>query len=161
MKQIIFGLALGVVFLSFSLAQASPLQPQQTANSAFILITPDEARMPEGKLLPPKRKLQGSAESQGPVVRFVNPENESVAERPLAIKILFEQNKAPIDLSSFKVSYLKFLSIDITDRIRPYVNPNGIETANAQVPEGRHRLRFSIADTEGRTTEETLTVEVK
>jgi hypothetical protein len=157
-----FTVLLAVVCSTFNtVAWAGPIPAKPSGGSSFMLITPDEAKLPEAKLSPPRRGFDGSQPSNGPIVKFLRPENESTVAKPMVIKIVFERNLAPIDLSSLKVTYLKLISIDITDRIRPYLTAGGIEASNAEIPEGNHRLRFSISDTQGRLTEEVLAVLVE
>jgi len=54
-----------------------------------------------------------------------------------------------IDPTSLSVKYLKVISIDLTDRMKPYLNDNRLVIKDLKVPEGKHRLQFSIAYTSG------------
>jgi hypothetical protein len=52
-----------------------------------------------------------------------------------------------------KVKLLKFITIDITDRVKAYITQEGIHVKSVKsvkVPKGKHRIEFSIADNQGR-----------
>jgi hypothetical protein len=65
-----------------------------------------------------------------------------------------------IDPASVKVEYLRGSGVDLTERLKASINPEGIEVASAQVPAGEHAFRVSVRDSEGREgkTEFKLTV---
>ncbi len=64
-----------------------------------------------------------------------------------------------VDLATLKV-VVKFFSIDVTDRIRPYASLSGIQIKEAQFPAGKHTVRISIADTSGGLTAREVAFEV-
>ena len=55
----------------------------------------------------------------------------------------------PVDLTSLKVTVVKFLPFDITDRLRDYATADGIQVKEAKIPVGKHIVRISVADTQG------------
>jgi len=48
------------------------------------------------------------------------------------------------------VTYLKSPVVDLTSRIKPFVQPAGIDMPDAQLPPGEHLLRIDIKDSDGR-----------
>lgn len=121
-----------------------------------LLVTPEEAAQPNA------RPMKGAAAepSDGPTIQIDAPTQDAEVAKPVPIRISFKENQAPVDVSSLKVTYLKLFSIDITDRVKPYVTAEGINIAQADLPSGSHKVRFSIKDTANRLTERTLKVKI-
>lgn len=120
---------------------------------AVQLITPDEARQPAAASKPASRAI-----TRGPGVKLASPESVS---GPFAFKVAFEpRGESKIDPASVKVEYLKGSGIDLTERLKGSVKPNGIEVAAASAPAGEHPIRVTVRDSEGRlgTAEFKLTV---
>ena len=117
------------------------------------LIKDDEARQPAAASKPASRAI-----TRGPGVKLVSP--ESVAGQ-FAFKVAFEpRGESKIDTGSVKVEYLKGAGIDLTERVKGGVKPNGIEIPAAAAPAGEHPIRVTVRDSEGRvgTAEFKLTV---
>jgi hypothetical protein len=55
---------------------------------------------------------------------------------------------------------VKLVSIDITDRVRPYTSPQGIHIPDARLPSGTHIVRISVADTAGGVSRKQITVSI-
>jgi hypothetical protein len=51
-------------------------------------------------------------------------------------------------------------AVDLTERARSFITPNGIEIKDAKVPPGTHTIRISVSDTEGRSGSADLTFSV-
>jgi hypothetical protein len=88
----------------------------------------------------------------GPIIEILKPSDERQAPSPLQISIRFAPRLSPIDLETLKVSIVKFVNIDITDRVKPYATRDGIELKEAKIPAGKHRVRISLGDTTGSVT---------
>src|SRR5215470_8722374 len=56
------------------------------------------------------------------------------------------------------ITYKKKPAIDLTQRAKSFVHPDGIELERTEVPAGEHRIRVDVKDSEGRAgwTEFTL-----
>ena len=65
-----------------------------------------------------------------------------------------------INLDSLRVTYMKSPNVDLTQRVRPYAGPDGIEIQEAEVPPGEHLLRVELQDSEGRRTTTTFLLSV-
>ena len=115
------------------------------------LITPQEAAQPE----PPSlfglkcSRLEGG----GPQIKISSPKLDQPLFTPFVIDVSFE---APpdkiIDYGSLRLRYLKFIPIDLTDRIRGYLNKNRLVLKDVNVPQGQHCLQLLIAYTTGEET---------
>ncbi len=129
----------------------------------FWLVTPDEAAMPPASTEKGGQPFEAGREppDTGPLIEVLKPaEGDSVAV-PLEIAVKFVPRSAPVDLSSLKVTVVKFLDIDITDRVRPFATPAGIQIPDARLPAGEHRVRITVADASGGVSRKQLTLTVQ
>ena len=131
------------------------------ADTGDWLILPEEAAMapaPE----PRRGILEVGREdiSIGPVIEIVEPLNGGRGPMPIQVSIRFTPRSEPVDLASLKVTLVKFILIDITDRIRPYVTPEGIQVNEAKIPPGKHRVRITLADRAGEFSVKEVSFEV-
>lgn len=114
------------------------------------LITPQEAALAPALEASQDGTIPIEAESElGPKIVIVKPANGGSAPPPVEVDIQFIPKLSPIDLASLKVSVVKLINIDITDRVRSHVSDKGIHVPEAQLPSGKHKVRISIADKEG------------
>lgn len=79
---------------------------------------------------------------------------------PIQVLIRFTPRAEPIDLASLKVTLVKFIDIDITDRIRPFVTLEGIQVKEAKIPPGKHRVRITVSDKAGDLSVKEVSFEV-
>jgi hypothetical protein len=112
---------------------------------AFELITKSEAALP---------MASGGHErgiSRGPTIIVASPPPAAgTIHSPLDLKIEFKAHGgANIDVASVLVTYLKDPNVDLTQRIKQFIGPTGIDVQNAQVPPGTHRLRVAVTDSNG------------
>lgn len=103
----------------------------------------------------------GRVLSTGPEIKIVSPEMADEYRPPVDIHIVFEpSDDAKVDMSKFKVEYIKIMSLDITDRFLQYTTKDGIRIRNADFPRGKHKLKVTIGDDHGGITEEIFTVKL-
>ena len=127
------------------------------------LITPEEAAMPPAT---GPRSGGGLIEvgrdelCAGPVIEILKPSDGAQAVSPLNVLIRFSPRAEPVDLASLKVSLVQFLTLDITDRIRPYTTTEGIQLTEAKIPSGQHRVWISVLDTAGSISAKDLVLDV-
>ena len=108
------------------------------------------------------RDIESKSDSAGPIIKVVTPEEGKVYAPPVNIELNFiTKDLAEIDLSTLKVEYLKLFSIDITQRVMPYVSKQGIKISNAQFPSGTHNLKVTIGDKSGAVTIQKFTAVIK
>ncbi|RAU22441.1 hypothetical protein CU669_06970 [Paramagnetospirillum kuznetsovii] len=120
---------------------------------AETLITAAEAALPAASGI----TMRGV--TRGPGVKLINP---SEVKSPFNLKVAFEPHGgAKIEPSSVKVVYLKSPTVDITDRVKPFVTADGIDMGKAEVPAGQHSIRVDVKDSDGRAGSATLQLTVK
>jgi hypothetical protein len=70
---------------------------------------------------------------------------------PVHFQLKFESfGGAKIDPDSVKVTYLRTPNVDLTPRIKPFVQATGIDMPDAELPAGDHMVRVDIKDSDGR-----------
>ena len=114
--------------------------------NAFQLVTESEAALPLDKSV-------DRAITRGPAVIVVFPSPAAgLIRSPFNLKLRFEsRGGAKINTDSVLVTYRRIPAIDLTQRIRQFIRPDGIDVENADVPPGLHRIRVDIRDSQGRT----------
>lgn len=142
-----------LIMLLMCLVPATGYLAIKQGMEAFWLIKPEEAALPpavfeRGGLT----DLSTPLPDAGPEIQILSPPIDTPNPSPLKITIRFNPRKAPIDLSSFKVTLVKWINIDLTDRLREYVTPDGIDVEKAELPAGEHLVRLTLADQNGALT---------
>lgn len=129
----------------------------------FWLITPEEAAMPPASTEKGGQPLDIGREplDTGPLIEVLKPVPGALPAVPLEITVKFVPRSAPVDLSSLKVMVVKFIGIDITDRVRPFATPAGIQIPNAKLPAGEHTVRITVSDASGGVSQKQLTLTVQ
>ena len=151
--QMIYTLSVSFsIFLSTAVLGALPDQD-------FWLITPQEAAMKPAPISP-LDEMSGGVTGNGPIVELEKPQTENQIESPVEIAINFQNRLAEINLDSLSVEVVKFINIDITDRIKPYVTVKGIHIPDAPLPSGEHTILLYIEDVEGNPTDFEMTITV-
>ena len=120
------------------------------------LITEEEAKLP-----PPKGAIAADRRGilRGPKVEVVLP-NGGV-HSPLRLQLKFESfGGTTIDPDSVKVIYLRSPNVDLTPRVKPFIQGNGIDMPEAELPPGEYTVRVDVKDSDGRpgTTSFTLNI---
>ena len=113
---------------------------------ATQLITEDEAKLP-----PPKGAVAAERRGilRGPKVDVV-PFGDTV-HSPLHLQLKFEVfGGAKIDLDSVKMTFLRTPPVDLTARIKPFVQAAGIDIPDTELPPGEYTIRVDIKDSDGR-----------
>jgi hypothetical protein len=123
--------------------------------SASPLITRSEAALPAPEMVTGNTR----AITRGPRVEMVAPGD--AAPSPLRLQLAFRTfGGAQIDLDSVRVTYLRSPTVDLTPRVKPFLQPTGIDMPDAEAPPGEYALRIDVKDTEGRATSATFTLKV-
>lgn len=123
---------------------------------ATPLITDDEAKLP-----PPKGAIMANTRGilRGPKVEVISP-NEA-AHSPLRLQLKFETfGGARIDIESVKVLYLRTPNVDLTARVRPFIQASGIDMPDAELPPGEYLVRVDVKDSDGRPGSISFTLKV-
>ncbi|QUS42311.1 hypothetical protein RPMA_07710 [Tardiphaga alba] len=133
------GLGLLVVCL---MALCQPLP----SRAAGPLITPEEAALP-----PPKGAVgvDRRGVTRGPKIELVS--GSDIASLPTRFQLKFQTfGGATVDLASVKVLYLRTPNVDLTERLKTFLQPAGIDMPDASLPPGEHMLRVDLKDSDGR-----------
>ena len=99
-----------------------------------------------------------------PQIKILSPALGQPLNAPIDINVEFVPAGAtPIRPDTFRVCYVGFLTMDITQRIteRVAVSPTGIKVAGAQLPSGHHHLLMLIADSQGHYGRQEVTFDIK
>jgi hypothetical protein len=113
---------------------------------ATQLITDEEAKLP-----PPKGAVPVDRRGilRGPKVNLVLPDNAS--HSPLHLQLRFEAfGGARIDPDSVKMIYLRTPNVDLTSRIKPFIQASGIDIPETELPPGEYQVRIDLKDSDGR-----------
>jgi hypothetical protein len=125
------------------------------ASAGVVLITPEEARLPNSKDVFASRAI-----TRGPRIDLSSLDAGAL-HSPLRLQLTFRGfGGATIDPASLRVTYLKLPNVDLTPRVRPYLQSTGIEIPEAEAPPGEHLVRVEIHDSEGRRTVTTFMLSV-
>jgi hypothetical protein len=135
-------------FVAFAIALALFVSSTAIpAYAAHVLITEEEAKLP-----PPKAAIAADRRgiTRGPKIKLID-ENEPVVHSPMHLHIMFESfGGAKIDLESVRVTYLKTPNVDLTPRIKPFLQSAGIDIPDVELPVGEHLVRIDVKDSDGR-----------
>jgi hypothetical protein len=72
---------------------------------------------------------------------------------PFDLQFKFQAHgSSGIKPDSFHLIYLKSPTVDLTARVRPYIQANGLVMPQAEAPMGRHVIEARISDSDGRET---------
>jgi len=130
-------------------------QPVHAAN--LVLITADEAKLP-----PPKGAIAMSSRgvTRGPKVELV-PQAGAIRS-PVRLQLKFQTyGGSKVDLDAVQATYLRTPNVDLTPRIKPFVDATGIDVPAAELPPGDHMVRVDIKDSEGRTATANFVLKVE
>jgi hypothetical protein len=115
------------------------------AAQAVQLITEEEAKLPppKGAVAMDKRGIL-----RGPKVEYVS--TGETVHSPLHLQLKFQSfGGATIDPDSVRVIYLRAPNVDLTPRIRPFVQSTGVDIPDAELPPGEYTVRVDVKDSEG------------
>lgn len=125
---------------------------------AEMLISKQEAALPAAA----GGALTFRGVTRGPKVEVVSPAaSAGTVHSPVDLKMKFQSfGGATVDPNSVKVTYLKNPAVDLTPRVKKYIQSGGLEMSSAEMPEGEHPIRVDIKDSEGRAGTATFTLKV-
>jgi hypothetical protein len=123
---------------------------------AAQLITAEEAKLP-----PPRGAVAADRRGilRGPKVEFMSPAD--VVHSPLHLQLKFEAfGGATIDPESVKVIFLRTPNVDLTSRVKPFIQTGGIDMPDTEVPPGEYMVRVDVRDSEGHPGTTSFTLKI-
>lgn len=126
-----------------------------TGEDVVLLVTADEARMSTVRAV--VKELDN-----GPTIKINSPKNGSVLNGPfrLYVEIVKKADGADVDMKTLKVNYLKMITINITPRVKSYIEGTKLDVPQAEFPAGDHRTEIYIEDVDGNVSTKLFTVTV-
>jgi hypothetical protein len=131
---------IGLILLAMSLLTAGRAGATQ-------LITDEEAKLP-----PPRGAVAADRRGilRGPKVDVILPGD--TVHSPMHLQLKFEAfGGAKIDPDSVRMTFLRTPNVDLTPRIKPFVQAAGIDMPDTELPPGEYTIRVDIKDSDGRT----------
>jgi hypothetical protein len=120
-----------------------------TSAGALQLVTAQEAALPPDDT--PILVFRGSPTRRPAVVVLSPAQNAGLVTSPFKVKIRFQAfGGAEINPESVVITYIKKPAINITQRLRPFIRPDGIDVPDAELPPGAHDFRIEVRDLGGR-----------
>ena len=116
------------------------------AADAAQLITEEEAKLP-----PPKGAIAADRRGilRGPKIEFVSPGDG--VRSPIHLQVKFQSfGGAKIDPESVKMVYLRTPNVDLTPRVKQYVQASGIDMPDTELLPGEYMVRVDVKDSDGR-----------
>jgi hypothetical protein len=129
---------------------SSGAAPAQSGTSGVVLITNEEAKLPDAIKATMTRR---AGVTRGPKILLMQPGPAGASvSSPVHFQIKFESfGGAKIDPASVSVNYLKDPPVDLTQRLQPAIGSAGIDVTAAEIPPGSHDLRVDVKDSDGRS----------
>jgi hypothetical protein len=143
------------LFLVGLLAACAVSSVPVRAFAAHVLISEEEAKLP-----PPKGAVAVDRRgvTRGPKIIVLSSEP---VHSPMHLQLKFEAfGGAKIDADSVKVLYLRSPNVDLTERVKPFVQASGIDFPDAELPVGDYMLRVDLKDSDGRLGSTSFVVQV-
>jgi hypothetical protein len=138
---------------------AAPAQSAQD-ETEVVLLTDAEAeqlRVTDADLLLP---VSTPMTSDGPHIVLRRPDITGTGKTPTVttssptdLTVVFEPNRAPIDMTSLQVKARKgIFKQSLTERLQPYIQGTSIVAQKVKMPSGKFIIEIDIADQEGART---------
>jgi hypothetical protein len=121
-------------------------------------VMPEQGAMPPADAASGPRMRDVPLPETGPIIELLRPEIDKPISVPVEIEVRFIPRRAPVNVGSLKVTLVKFVNLEITDRVKPYTSSTGIHITNMKLPSGRHDLRITLADAEGNISHKQITL---
>ena len=153
------GIAVSLL-VSVAYLQATPLQtPREKRIELFSESEASELRIDENWDPVPRARsapLGPGIVVQSPALKRIDGNATIEASSPTSFVVRFEENQAPIDMSSLEVTAHKGLfRVSLTDTLLPYVQGTVLAVDGVDVPSGKFQIRIHIKDAKGQETVQT------
>jgi len=143
------------IILIFLVAFSVFITTGALCKDSVLLVTEEEAAQPHTRATVEEL-------DDGPVISIVSPENGATLSGPfrLYIEVVKKEGGADVIMDSLKVRYIKMIPIDITERVKDYIQDTNLDVPNAEFPNGEHQAEIYIEDAEGNASSKLFRVKV-
>jgi hypothetical protein len=125
--------------------------------AATPLVTAEEAQLPADN-----SRLRTGIERGLDIVPVYPAPKSAAIQSPFNFRVKFRAHgNTQIDLDSLVIIYKKSPAIDLTERVKPFVQPDGINMPTAEVPPGAHRILILLRDSVGHEGQADIRFEVE
>jgi len=138
-----------MIFCAIAAMGAFCSDPSAAQSGRIVLITADEAKRPQ----PPTGGMALRGITRGPAIEVLSPHPPDISvASPIHLQLKFEvHGGAQIDEASFKLTDISEPAVDLTDRVKNFAKPTGVDVPEAEVPPGTYTIRAEVRDKDGRT----------
>ena len=127
----------------------------------FWLVSPEEF-IELGANASDAYQLLSTANSNGPVIELIQPNISEQVTAPIDIVINFlpGESQAQPNMKSLIIALKGIISIDITKRLKPFINGTTLNVQDAKIPKGKHRILVMIQDQQDNYSERLIKIKV-
>ena len=103
-----------------------------------------------------------SVNSNGPVIELMQPNIAEHVTAPIDIVINFlpGASQAQPNMKSLIIALKGIISIDITKRLKPFINGTTLNVQDAKIPKGKHQILVMIQDQQENYSERLIKIKV-
>ena len=103
-----------------------------------------------------------SVNSNGPVIELMQPNIAEQVTTPIDIVINFlpGASQAQPNMKSLIIALKGIITIDITKRLKPFINGTTLNVQDAKIPKGKHRILVMIQDQQDNYSERLIKIKV-
>ena len=152
-----------ILVLGAGVSIADPDPPNDPQASAGPLLLLSQSEIDALPLDTPVAWATKPTSDDGPRIEIDSPTHNGTYEGPFPIRVEFLPGPKghEVDLDSLKLEYKKAWGIDITSRVRDYIEGTVIDVAESELPTGRHTVEVEIADVARNLSRRIFTVTIK
>ena len=103
-----------------------------------------------------------SVNSNGPVIELMQPNIAEQITTPIDIVINFlpGASQAQPNMKSLIIALKGIITIDITKRLKPFINGTTLNVQDAKIPKGKHQILVMIQDQQENYSERLIKIKV-
>ena len=103
-----------------------------------------------------------SVNSNGPVIELMQPNIAEHVTAPIDIVINFlpGASQAQPNMKSLIIALKGIITIDITKRLKPFINGTTLNVQDAKIPKGKHQILVMIQDQQENYSERLIKIKV-
>ena len=130
--------------------------PGKTATPVWIVTEGEAAapaRMKQNANQPETMEQAGLVSASlkkttGPIIVIEKPKDDKLYSDQIDILIYFKKNPLgeKVNMDSLRITYLKMVDFDITDRLRPFILETMLNAEKIKFPKGEHAFEIKIRD---------------